>query len=555
MNIQKTIQLAFQYYQAGDLAQAGRLCREVLRKQPNNADILHFLGVISYQLQNYDSAILHIKKSLQIKPTNSDAYYNLGRAFQKKGEPNDAIKYYQKAVQQNPYFIDAYLNIGNLFQETGKLDEAIINYQKATDIDPNFAGAHYNLGVVFQEKDQLNEAIAAYQKAIHLNPSYADAYHDLGYLLQMNGELDEAIRCYQKALEISPNLFDAYNNLGRAFQEQRKLDEAITSYQKALQINPDFADAHWNIALINLLKGNFIEGWKGYEWRWRLEGVSQRNFSQPLWDGTDIQGCTILLHAEQGFGDTIQFIRYASLVAERGAKVIVECQKELSSLLRNVGGVSEVIAKGGQLPEFDVHCPLLSLPLVFATTVQTIPATTPYLSTNSSSVKNWKDKIKRDDSKLRIGIIWSGNPKNIKLRYKSCSLNAFAPLAKLEGITFYSLQKGESAEQTKNPPEGIELIDYTEEIEDFSDTAALIENLDLVISVDTAAAHLAGALGKPIWTLLPYAADWRWLINRDDSPWYPTMRLFRQPSFRDWKSVIERICIELQKINSIDLKQ
>ena len=546
---------AFEYYQAGNLDLAEQSCKKILKKQPNNMNVVYFLGMVYYQSQHYDAAIQYIEKFLKFNPTNHEAYYNLGRAYERKGETDKAISCYQKALKYKPTFLDAVINLGNLFHGKRQPDEALVYYRRATEINPEYAGAYYNIGVILQEKEQTNDAISAYKKAIQLNPDYADAYHDLGYALQMEGELDEAVRCYQKALQLKPELVDAYNNLGRALQGRGQFDDALIYYQKALQLNPAYPDAHWNIALINLLKGNYIEGWKGYEWRWRLESVCRRSFPKPLWDVSEIQGCTILLNTEQGFGDTIQFIRYASVVAQRGARVLVECQRELAALLRNVEGVSEVISKGEQLLEFDVHYPLLSLPLVFATTLETIPAEIPYLAVDPMVVKNWSDKIRQNDARLRIGLAWSGNPKNINLRYKSCSLDTFAPLAVFKDVTFYSLQKGEAATQIKNPPEGMEVIDYTEDIHDFLDTAGLIENLDLVISVDTSVAHLAGALGKPIWTLIPFSPDWRWMLNREDSPWYPTMRLFRQPSPGDWESVIHQIAGELKDLAGLPKRQ
>jgi tetratricopeptide (TPR) repeat protein len=546
MNINKAIQLAYKHYQAGDLIQAEYVCKEILKKQPNNIDILYFLGIVCYQRQKYDSAIQYIKKYLQFNPTNSDAYYNLAQAFQKRREPNDAISHYQRALKYNPYFIDAYLNLGNLLQETGQPDEAIINYQKVIEINPNFAGAYYNIGAAFQEKGQLKEAISAYQKAIHLNPSYIDAYHDLGYVLQMNGDLDEAIRFYQKALELNPNLFDAYNNLGRSLQEQGKLDEAISSYLRALQINPEFAEAHCNLALALLLTGDFRQGWKEYEWRWNLKDRSRYDVTQQVWDGSDISGKTIFLYTEQGFGDTIQFIRYAPLLAGRGAKVIIECQKELQSLIHHVKGIDSVITREDPLPEFYAHYPLLSLPTLFDTTLASIPADIPYIVTDGKIVRKWEERTRSDNARMKVGLVWSGNPKYKADQSRSILLENFLQFWKVDGISFYSLQKGKAAEQVKESPEEIKIVDFTDEINDFSETAGLIENLDLVISVDTAVAHLTGALGKPIWTLLPSSPDWRWMLNRKDSPWYPTMKLFRQQTRGDWIPVIARVLDELK---------
>ncbi len=549
MDINKEIKQAFLYYQSGDLKKSEEICKKILKSQPQNIHIMHFLGIIYYQLQEYDSAIDYLKRITHKNSANHEVYYNLGRAFQKKGQNKEAIDCYQKATKIKKDFIDAYLNLGNLLKEEGLYNEAIKSYQKVVEINPQFSGAYYNIGSLFQEIDQIDEAVLAYQKAIELNPYYVDAYHDLGYVLQTKGEIEDAIRCYKKALQLDPQLYDAYNNLGRAFQEQGKIDEAISYYQKAIQLNPDFAEAHFNLSLALLLIGNFKDGWQEYEWRLKLREHSRYEFSKPLLKGSEIKDKKIFLYAEQGFGDTIQFIRYVELVAKRGARVIiVECQKELISLVREIKEIDYLLTREDPLPEFDFHYPLLSLPLIFETTLENIPSKVPYIFVNDTILKKWKERINKENSKFKIGLVWSGNPKYKKDMKRSIKLDILLPLLRIKGVTFFSLQKGEATNQIKDLPEEIKLIDYASEIEDFTDTASIIQNLDLVISVDTAVAHLAGALGRPVWTLLPFVPDWRWMLDREDSPWYPTMRLFRQPSIGDWKSVIERVKDELKKL-------
>jgi tetratricopeptide (TPR) repeat protein len=545
MNIMKAIQSALRYYQNSDLEQAGRVCRDILKKQPKNSDVLHLLGLIYYQERNYSAAISCFKKSLKINPLNAEVHYNLGRTSQQIGEIDDAICYFQKALEYNPYFVDAYLNLGNIFQDQKDIENAIISYQKVIQINPKFAGAYYNLGVVLQEKELLNEAVSAYQKAIKLNPQYADAYHDLGYVFQMKGQFDQAIECYQKALDLNPDMFDAHNNLGRAYQGQKKINEAIVSYRKAIDMNPDFAEAHCNLSMALLLTGNFRQGWPEYEWRWKLGDGSRDDFHQPRWTGFDITGRTLFLYAEQGFGDTIQFIRYASLAAGRGARVIVKCQKELKSLIEQVKGIEQVITREDPIPVFDFHCPLLSLPLIFDTVLESIPSDIPYIIADQAIIEKWHEKLRNRDSRLKVGLVWSGNPKYKADRIRSLDLMTFLPLAGLRDTTFYSLQKGKASEQTKNPPDGIDLVDFMDEVTDFAGTAGLIMNLDLIISVDTSVAHLAGGLGKPVWTLLPFSPDWRWMLDREDSPWYPTMRLYRQPSPGDWNPIMDRLVKDL----------
>jgi FKBP-type peptidyl-prolyl cis-trans isomerase 2 len=424
-------------------------------------------------------------------------------------------------------------------QDTGEADEAISYYRKAIGQNPNHAAAYYNLGVAFQGKGLVDQAIIYYEMAIGLKQDFIEAHHNLGVAFNEKAQFDEALVCFQRVLQLKPDHASAYYNLGNTLVAKGLFDEAMACYRKAIEIYPEHADAQWSLGLIYLRLGNFEEGWKGYEWRWKLKDVMpKRAFSQPLWNGSDIRERTILLHAEQGFGDTIQFIRYTTLVARRGAKVLVECQKELVSLLRNTEGVSQVISQGERIPDFDVHCPLLSLPLIFETEVDTIPAEIPYISADPGLVQKWRNKIIQDKSAVKVGLAWAGNPKLKFGHSRSCPIGTFSQLAQRNDVTFYSLQKGETGEQAKNPPEGIKLIDTPEEIHDFADTAAIIENLDLVISIDTAVAHLAGALGKPVWVLLPFVPDWRWMMNREDSPWYPTIRLFRQPKPADWESVI-----------------
>jgi hypothetical protein len=324
-----------------------------------------------------------------------------------------------------------------------------------------------------------------------------------------------------------------------------------------LELFPNHPEVHYNISQAFLLSGNFKDGFKEYEWRFKVHDyfkycfLRPSDFSQPLWNGSNIEGATILVYSEQGFGDAIQFSRYIPFVSKLGARVIFQCHNELSSLLKSLEGVEQFIVQGEPLPYFEVQCPLLTLPLVFNTTLENIPTKVPYLSVNSTLIQKWQDKMQGDNSKLKVGLVWQGNPKHNNDMNRSIPFNYFSVFTQLSDITFYSLQKDKGSEQLKNLPIGMKFVDLTEEINDFSDTAALIENLDLTISVDTSVAHLAGALGKSVWTLIPYKkSDWRWMINREDSPWYPTMRLFRQPQRGDWNSVMERVSEELQKLIS-----
>jgi tetratricopeptide (TPR) repeat protein len=516
MTIDEAFKLATEHYEAENFQQAEQICREILEKQPNNAETLYFLGIIYIQLQQSDSAIHYIQRSLQINSTNANTYLALGTAFQQKG----------------------------------LLDEAVSCYQKTINLDPSNADSFNLVGNIFKDKGRLDEATNCYQKALQLNPNSADIYNELGILFHLKKQYDRAIIYYKKAIQLNSKFALAYCNIAKALHQMGQIEEAIIYFKKTLMLEPNLSDAHLNMSLSFLLLGDFQQGWKEYEWRKKLTNIYNRDLPQPLWNGSDIAGLTILLHAEQGFGDTIQFIRYAPLVAQRGARVIVECMKELRALIRNVEGIDNIFTRGEQLPIFDMHCPLPSLPLIFNTNIESIPANIPYIIANNILVERWREKFDNDKSKLKIGLTWLGNPNHVNDETRSCSPKIFLPFVGLSNITFYSLQKNMSTESIENLPKGIKLVDYTSEIKDFSDTAAIIENLDLVISVDTSVAHLAGALGKPVWTLIPFVPDWRWMLNRADNPWYPTMRLLRQPSSGDWESVIAKVKDELLKLMS-----
>jgi tetratricopeptide (TPR) repeat protein len=545
MNIEKILQSAAAYYQAGNVRQAESLCEEVLKIDPQNTGALFLSGLICQASNAFDQAISFYKKALQLNASLVSAYFNLGSISQEKGRPDEAVAYYQKALELDPTLADAWNAMGIIFQEKGQSEEAITHYRKAISLDPDLADAYYNLGKVFWETGQSDGAITYYQKALRLNPNSAEVYNNLGFCLQEKGDYDKAVTYFQRAIGLNPNFAEAYYNLALHYHDRNLPDEAVGYYRKAIERSPDFVNAHWNMACALLLAGNFDQGWREYEWRWKLKDHCGYTFSSAAWDGPDISGRTILLHAEQGFGDAIQFIRYAPLVAKRGARVVVQCPKELASLLGNVEDVEQVVANGGQLPDFDLQCPLLSLPRVFGTTLETIPVEIPYITADVPFLQKWRDRLHGDGPGFKVGLVWAGRIKAKRERGRSCSLDLFSPLARFDEITFYSLQKGEGAEQAKTPPKDMKLIDYTEEIRDFSDTAAIIEHLNLVISIDTAVSHLAGALGKPVWTLLPFVPDWRWMLDRDDSPWYPTMRLFRQPLPGDWEAVIHAIAGEL----------
>ncbi len=551
--------------------------RLAIRLKPDDAEVYKNLGNALREKGKLDEAIISYRKATVLNPDDAEAYNDLGATLQKSEKFDGAIESHRQAIRLKPDYAKAHNNLGVALKEQGKRDEAIASYRQALSLKPDYAEAHNNLGVALQKQEKLNEAIASYDKAIALKPDYAEAYYNLANALKVHGKTDEAIKSYKQAitldqnnanayinlgiafqeqgkpdeaiasyrhaLSLKPECVDAHNNLGAPLQEQGKLDEAIASYDRAISLKPDFAEAHINKSLALLLTENFEQGWQEYEWRLRTKNRSSSTLHQPGWDGTLLNGRSILVHAEQGLGDTIQFVRYLPMVRARGGYVIFKCQPNLFRLLRNCKGFDKIIEQtptSESAVQFDVHIPLLSLPGIFGTTTDTIPSEASYITANPNLVTQWQMRLDHNED-FKIGIVWAGNPKHKDDRKRSCSLADFAPLANIPDLTFYSLQKEPASTEACNPPENMKLINLENELKDFTDTAAVIANLDLVISVDTAVAHLAGGLGKPVWNLLYFAPDWRWLRNRNDSSWYPSMRLFRQTRPNDWAGVFEQV--------------
>ncbi|MBV9724475.1 MAG: tetratricopeptide repeat protein, partial [Gammaproteobacteria bacterium] len=427
--------------------------------------------------------------------------------------------------------------------------------------DPAHADACCALGAALHDLGRLAEAEASCREALRLRPNYFEAHGNLGNALSALGRPVEAEASHREALRLRPNNPEAYGNLGNALYALGRPAEAEASHREALRLRPNFPAAHNNLGYALLLAGRFEEGWKEYEWRWKVKPFSSsaRDFSAPLWSGEAIGDRTILLHAEQGLGDTLQFCRYAPLMV-CGPRVILEVQAPLVRLLSRLPGVTQIVARGDRLPPFDLQCPLMSLPRAFNTSLETVPAAIPYLSADPALAGDWQERLAGLDG-LRIGLVWAGGQRlNFPTaaavdRRRSIALKALAPLGELSGVSFVSLQKDAPAAQAADPPHGLILHDFTADLHDFEDTAALIVNLDLVISVDTSVAHLAGALGKPVWLLNRFDTCWRWLLNRDDSPWYPTLRQFRQPRPGDWHSAICAARDALQCLMASDCDQ
>ena len=525
----------------GRLEEAIAAYRHLLALDPDAADIHRRLGIALAGNKQYDEAVASYRRAIALRPENAEIHYNLGNALKSLNRLEPAAASYRRALALDPDFAQAHCNLGVVLADGEQFDAAIACYREALARVPDDAVAHNNLGRALYRLGRLDEAVTCYRQAIGLKPDYAEALNNLGIALAVTpARHAEAIECYRRAIAAKPDYAEVYNNLGVALSS-RSVEEAAHHYRRAITINPEFSEARFNLSLVSLVTGNFDTGWEEYESRWWCDGKKPRAFPQPPWDGADLKGRTILLHAEQGYGDTLQFIRYAPLVKQRGGRTIVECQPPLARLLRSAPGVDQLIPAGSALPAFDVQLPLLSLPRVFQTRLDSFPANVPYLTPPAEPYTKLDSVLAPYRAKRRIGIAWAGRETHRNDANRSCALVHFVGLAEQLDLALFSLQKGPRSLANADTPTGFPITDLSVHIEDFYDTAAAILRLDLVITVDTSAAHLAGALGRPVWVLLPFVPDWRWLLNREDSPWYPGMRLFRQTSPGDWAGVFKRV--------------
>ena len=467
----------------------------------------------------------------------------IGWTFHQAGDLPRAAQTYRQVLESDPGFAQAWCLLGAVNQVMGKLDESVANYQEALRLAPDLAEARNNLGLALYNQGMTDEALASYREALRLKPDYPDAHNNLGNALQSQGALDEAAACYRRALAIDRAHADAHHNLGNTLRALGLLDEALLSYERALWIRPDQAQFHLSRALLWLHMGDFQRGWPEFEWRWKCPEYSLPPFRQPIWDGTPLNGRTLLLFADHGMGDTIQFIRYAPIVKQRGGRVIVACRRPLARILTTAPGIDHVVAEGDPLPEFDVYAPVMSLPRILGLTQS--PAI-PYLAADPKLVEHWKREL-GPLPELKIGLAWQGNPSYRKDRQRSFNLAQLAPIARVPGVRLYSLQRAPGSAQIPEVAESFQVTDLGTHLGDFMDDAAVMANLDLVISAETSLAHLGGALGIPVWVALSFNPDWHWPADRPESTWYPTLRLFRQKSWGNWDEVFERMAGELSK--------
>ena len=512
--LQEAFRAALAHHQAGRLGQAERLYDQILLAQPDHSQSLHLKGVAAHQTGRHAEAVELIERAVALRSDQAAWFGNLGTA--------------RSAL--------------------GRFDDAISAYHRALELDQNNVEARYNLASVLSQTGDAATAADAYRQALQINPQHVGSLNNLGTTLRELGCGDEAICVLQRAVDVAPGFVESRYNLGNVLRDAGQVTEAESCFRSALELQPDSARIHAGLAITQLLQGNFASGWAEYEWRLHCETGRVSPRCTPVWDGTNPAGRRIMLFAEQGLGDTIQFVRFANSLKEFGATVFIECQPPLVPLLANAAGLDGVFARDDRLPEFDVAVPLLSVPHRLNTSVDSIPADVPYLAASDELTDHWARHLAPIES-LKIGIAWQGAAGHLDDNRRSIPLTAFAPLSRIDGVTLISLQKGHGIEQLDAGSLDFDVVRLPDDVDTtngaFMDTAAIMQQLDLVVTSDTAIAHLAGALGVRAWIALSTGPDWRWLMDRDDSPWYPSARLFRQQSPGDWDDVFARMAGQL----------
>lgn len=533
--------------QRGDDRSAAELIGRAIERQPDAAQYFFDLGLSLKALGRGSEAVSVFRQGLRLQPDAPEAHNNLGCTYLDLGQPTAAVPCFTEALRIWPAYPEALNNLGNAYRQLHCPDDAIGAYLKAIEVRPRYAPAINNLGLVLADKGELQQAIDCFRQAVELRPDYSDAYHNLGLTLKRCGDYAGALQSYQMALKVEPGSAVAHNSLGVLLQARGRVEEALRCFFTAVQLRPDFVEALWNRSLALLLLGDWPAGWSGYELRVYMQHHYPHRYSKPRWEGSELGRRRLLIHDEIGYGDVFQFIRYLPLVKARGGHVIFEAKPGLQRLLQRVNGIDELRERDVEpVPEadFDVYLPMESLPGLFGTSLGTVPADVPYIEADPDLVRYWGQRLARafgNGGQRRIGLVWSGNAASEYDRDRSLAFEQLAPLAAVPGVCFVSLQKEACEPQLRAASDGLNPVWLGPELRDFADTAAVIANLDLVISVDTAVAHLAGAMGKPTWTLLSFVPAWRWLLDRSDSPWYPGMRLFRQSRPGRWDEVIEAV--------------
>jgi Flp pilus assembly protein TadD len=521
----------------GRFAEAAATYRQAVAARPDFPEAWNGLGIALGRSGQPDEAVASFGQALRLRPDYPQAHNNLGIALAERGDWEGAAASYRESLRLRPDEAEVHLNLAGALLKLDQPDTAEDHCRQALGLQPSHAGARFTLGNVLVRRGRPEEAVACYQEAVRLRPDFAQAHNNLANALRDAGRPDEAVACYRQAVRLQPDSAEILHNLGVALFQQGRLGEALASLDAAVWQQPDYVDAHMNRAAALLLGGQWREGWAEYEWRKQAKSGSMPTFRQPSWDGLPLGGRTILLWTEQGLGDTIQFVRYAGLARQRGGRVLLGCQAPLVRLLSGMAGVEQVIAGGTVPPPFDVQAPLMSLPALLD--VGPLPESVPYLAAEPERVERWRARLASVPG-LKVGIAWQGNPSYKADRSRSVPLARFAPLAAVPGVSLVSLQRGPGAEQVAALDGAFAVTQLGDDLDDdgaFLDTAAVMKCLDVVVTTDTAIPHLAGALGVQTWVALAHAPDWRWLLHRRDCPWYPSLRLFRQPQPGDWDAV------------------
>ena len=541
-----TYQRAREQQKAGALASAQALLEHILARQPRHAPSLYMLGLILAQTARAQQAVDMLCRALEIEPDNAQTYFGLGFAMCKLKQFAAGVECYDKAIALRPGFAQAACDRGNALIELGQHAQALASFDQAIAAQPGYAQAHVCRGNVLMRLQQGEAALRSFETGLALEPGFASGHLNWGNALQALGDYAGALACYDRAIALRPNDAMAHSNRSAALKHLHRFAEALQSCEAAVALAPDFASGQWNRSLMLLLLGDLQAGFAAYHSRWQTDTFAaiRRSFSQPLWLGVqDVRGATVLLHTEQGLGDTIQFARYAQLLERRGARVVLEVEPALFALFQTLPGVDTLLRQRDPLPDFDLYCPLMSLPVGCGTTLDTVPGGVPYLQANPAKVRSWEQRLGAR-TRPRIGLVWSGSTTHQADHLRSLALSDL--LAALPpGCDYISLQKelrpGDAAVLQASA-----LAHFGGELLDMDDTAALCACMDLVIAVDTSVAHLAGALGLPVWVLLPHMPDWRWLLDRSDSPWYPSARLYRQQRAGDWSAPLAQVREQVQ---------
>lgn len=539
------------HIQSGQAAAAlGQLQGALTRLAPD-PDLLHLAGLAARATGDLMAATGWIGRAVALAPRNPDYQNSFGVVLRAQGFTEEAIAAYRRALAEAPDHPDTLGNLANALEQAGRPNEAaeaLIHLRRLPGEPPSgHAGLALRLGKAFHAAERFEDARRAFHEAVLYDPGSADAHNNLALSFRRLGQPEKAERHYLHALRLTPSDATLWSNAAIALRTLGRVEESVAACERALLHDPQHPGGHFNRSIGLLLLGRLAEGWAEYEWRWRAGVMIPRGFPQPLWIGESFVGRTLLVHAEQGFGDTLQFLRLLDAVKARGGRVVLEAQEPLLGLLAGITGVDQLVAAGTPLPHFDLQCPLLSVPGMLGISAARIPATVPYLRIPPTRLAAWTERFHHLEptgrSRLRVGLVWSGNPKHTNDAQRSMPVAQLAPLTDVPGVRFYSLQVGGRLDHPDRPSG---LVDLAPALNDFTETAAALAHLDLLITVDTSVAHLAGALGRPVWLLLALDCDWRWMLKRGDSPWYPTARLFRQPTPGDWTPVIAEIAAALR---------